>query len=99
MYNMIYLFFNETANTEIYTNGHTLSLHDALPISQGHALNAEKARRDASIWVKQALGEGSDAARDQGGPRDGQTRRFPAARRCDDRRRPRSRCPRNRTGR
>src|SRR3546814_13358178 len=35
--------------------------------SQGHALNAEKARRYASIWVKQALGEGSDAARDQGG--------------------------------
>src|SRR3546814_1303576 len=67
--------------------------------SQGHALNAEKARRDASIWVKQALGKGSDAARDQGGPRDGQTRRFPAVRRCDDRRRPRSRCPRNRTGR
>src|SRR3546814_17258588 len=26
-------FFNETATTEIYTYGHTLSLHDALPIS------------------------------------------------------------------
>src|SRR3546814_19412800 len=26
-------FFNDTANTEIYTYGHTLSLHDALPIS------------------------------------------------------------------
>src|SRR3546814_14995499 len=25
--------FNETATTEIYTYGHTLSLHDALPIS------------------------------------------------------------------
>src|SRR3546814_2285884 len=25
-------FFNETATTEIYTYGHTLSLHDALPI-------------------------------------------------------------------
>src|SRR3546814_14326866 len=27
------LFFNDTATTEIYTYGHTLSLHDALPIS------------------------------------------------------------------
>src|SRR3546814_3812560 len=26
------LFFNETATTEIYTYGHTLSLRDALPI-------------------------------------------------------------------
>src|SRR3546814_12909141 len=26
------LFFNEPATTEIYTYGHTLSLHDALPI-------------------------------------------------------------------
>src|SRR3546814_18135998 len=25
-------FFNDTATTEIYTYGHTLSLHDALPI-------------------------------------------------------------------
>src|SRR3546814_14119698 len=28
---MVY-FFNETANSEIYTYGHTLSLHDAFPI-------------------------------------------------------------------
>src|SRR3546814_17507392 len=27
-------FFNETATTEIYTYGHTLSLHDALPICE-----------------------------------------------------------------
>src|SRR3546814_20281303 len=26
------IFFNDTATTEIYTYGHTLSLHDALPI-------------------------------------------------------------------
>src|SRR3546814_20364744 len=31
---MSYFFFNDTATTEIYTYGHTLSLHDALPISQ-----------------------------------------------------------------
>src|SRR3546814_12358192 len=30
----ISFFFNDTATTEIYTYGHTLSLHDALPISR-----------------------------------------------------------------
>src|SRR3546814_3524724 len=30
-------FFHDTATTEIYTYGHTLSLHDALPIWRGHA--------------------------------------------------------------
>src|SRR5216110_1562449 len=29
-------FFNDTATTEIYTSSHTLSLHDALPISHSH---------------------------------------------------------------
>src|SRR3546814_19302408 len=29
----VVFFFNDTATTEIYTYGHTLSLHDALPIS------------------------------------------------------------------
>src|SRR5213594_5164807 len=33
---MFFFFFNDTATTEIYTSVHTLSLHDALPIS-GHA--------------------------------------------------------------
>src|SRR3546814_17829556 len=28
------VWFNDTATTEIYTDGHTLSLHDALPILQ-----------------------------------------------------------------
>src|SRR3546814_13388855 len=28
----MFFFFNDTATTEIYTYGHTLSLHDALPI-------------------------------------------------------------------
>src|SRR3546814_2211808 len=31
----IILFFNDTATTEIYTYGHTRSLHDALPICPG----------------------------------------------------------------
>src|SRR5213075_645310 len=30
---LIFFFFNDTATTEIYTTRHTLSLHDALPIS------------------------------------------------------------------
>src|SRR5216110_4037711 len=29
----VFFFFNDTATTEIYTSSHTLSLHDALPIS------------------------------------------------------------------
>src|SRR5213075_3559066 len=29
----LFFFFNDTATTEIYTTRHTLSLHDALPIS------------------------------------------------------------------
>src|SRR3546814_12854277 len=29
---MLIFFFNDTATTEIYTNSHTLSLHDALPL-------------------------------------------------------------------
>src|SRR5213076_1344551 len=38
-----FFFFNDTATTEIYTVGNTLSLHDALPISLGVAarLHAE----------------------------------------------------------
>src|SRR3546814_20444905 len=34
-------FFNDTATTEIYTYGHTLSLHDALPISAPADLDQE----------------------------------------------------------
>src|SRR3546814_15901315 len=33
-------FFNDTATTEIYTYRHTLSLHDALPISLFRMLSA-----------------------------------------------------------
>src|SRR3546814_18102817 len=33
VYFFYFVFFNDTATTEIYTYGHTLSLHDALPIS------------------------------------------------------------------
>src|SRR3546814_18493472 len=30
---MLFIFFNDTATTDIYTDCHTLSLHDARPIS------------------------------------------------------------------
>src|SRR3546814_18217428 len=33
LYSLVFFFFNDTATTEIYTYLHTLSLHDALPIS------------------------------------------------------------------
>src|SRR3546814_936242 len=37
---LVYFFFNDTATTEIYTYGHTLSLHDALPICRRHPRGA-----------------------------------------------------------
>src|SRR3546814_8053278 len=37
-------FFNDTATTEIYTYGHTLSLHDALPIYGREVLTRRIAR-------------------------------------------------------
>src|SRR3989442_16014398 len=43
-----FFFFNDTATTEIYT----LSLHDALPISQGE--RARGARRDAGARPRRA---------------------------------------------
>src|SRR5213594_4520907 len=43
-----FFFFNDTATTEIYTSVHTLSLHDALPIS----------RRTAPGWPRTGGGCG-----------------------------------------
>src|SRR3546814_13943083 len=37
--------FNDTATTEIYTYGHTLSLHDALPICHAQRRRNEEAAR------------------------------------------------------
>src|SRR3546814_17260955 len=42
----MYCFFNDTAPTEIYTYGHPLSLHDALPISLGKPLGCGVHRCD-----------------------------------------------------
>src|SRR3546814_10992909 len=38
----VVFFFNDTATTESYTYGHTLSLHDALPICEDAKLTPEK---------------------------------------------------------
>src|SRR5881394_2535709 len=46
-----YFFFNDTATTEIYTGWYTLSLHDALPISERcHAASSQTRGPDASDW-------------------------------------------------
>src|SRR3546814_12543957 len=42
---VVVCFFNDTATTEIYTYGHTLSLHDALPISQGRNESTDREPR------------------------------------------------------
>src|SRR3546814_19276284 len=47
-------FFNDTSTTEIYTYLHTLSLHDALPISwttiTGSPARGSEARVSATPW-------------------------------------------------
>src|SRR5688572_31722820 len=45
---MLSFFFNHTATTEIYT----LSLHDALPISQGHAQLQSAGRQGCGFVCK-----------------------------------------------
>src|SRR3546814_19585462 len=46
---VLYLFFfNDTATTEIYTYGHTLSLHDALPISATCPVDASRSSSSRS---------------------------------------------------
>src|SRR3546814_7778465 len=41
---VVFCFFTDTATTEIYTYGHTLSLHDALPISIGQSFTFHQNR-------------------------------------------------------
>src|SRR3546814_15510479 len=45
-------FFNDTSTTEIYTYGHTLSLHDALPILLA---GISRGRRATAIAIAAAL--------------------------------------------
>ena len=55
-----FFFFNDTATTEIYTCRHTLSLHDALPISASvrvvaSAMAKGTFRMRARVWAKRVL--------------------------------------------
>src|SRR3546814_13811521 len=71
---MFVLFFNVTANTEIYSDRHTLSLHDALPIfiDRQDAGIAVMLRRTGLLDEAHAAmdlhAHGSDLAADIGGP-------------------------------
>src|SRR3546814_19922429 len=53
----VFVFFNDTATTEIYTYGHTLSLHDALPIGQLQAGSQGIGQRVAAGRVDRAEAE------------------------------------------
>src|SRR6059058_5516350 len=72
-----FFFFNDTATTEIYTSLHTLSLHDALPISsEGHLRDGSSscrraARRDRSgaRWQSQREPGGAQRAGHRGARR------------------------------
>src|SRR3546814_15859752 len=44
-------FFNDTATTEIYTYGHTLSLHDALPIYHRHGCSRHERHHALDLRV------------------------------------------------
>src|SRR3546814_550483 len=48
--------FNVTATTEIYTYGHTLSLHDALPICWRVAWRTRRRARPPEAFADQASG-------------------------------------------
>src|SRR3546814_17782866 len=53
---VFFFFFNDTATTEIYTYGHTRSLHDALPISeQGTGIGLVVCKRLIE-WMGGAIG-------------------------------------------
>src|SRR3546814_5725455 len=54
---MCLFFVNDTATTEIYTYGHTLSLHDALPIS----LSSSGSGGAGGLGSDSSFGEGNDS--------------------------------------
>src|SRR5258708_19243173 len=56
----IFFFFNDTATTEIYT----LSLHDALPISDNHGISHRRGgRHNSNVGLKAIAGAWPLAAR------------------------------------
>src|SRR3546814_15229943 len=61
------LFFNDTATPEIYTYGHTLSLHDARPIWRGRAATRSSAWR--STWSRSRFSARRTATRSRRRPK------------------------------
>src|SRR3546814_4080898 len=59
-------FFNDTATTEIYTYGHTLSLHDALPILRARSARRRdrQIRHHRSRCARRRAGGGEGAGRE-----------------------------------
>src|SRR3546814_12560998 len=55
----MYVFFNETATTETYTDCNTLSLHDALPICRAAVVDHPA---QVGIGVDQRVGEQREVA-------------------------------------
>src|SRR3546814_5104191 len=62
-------FLNDTATTEIYTYSHTLSLHDALPISAAAHPPIESRSRAAAISDAVAVHQRREAAMESSGSR------------------------------
>src|SRR3546814_8448027 len=53
-YDCYVFLFNETATPEIYTYGHTLSLHDALPISAEYETDEEEGAVGVPVVIRSA---------------------------------------------
>src|SRR3546814_13459484 len=69
---MLYIFnffFNDTATTEIYTYRHTLSLHDALPISSTSS-SGGRPRGESSGWLATSSHQKRKSAVVKGWPSD-----------------------------
>src|SRR5216110_3003668 len=82
-YTPFFFFFNDTATTDIYTSSHTLSLHDALPISP-HAEVPRPGPRGADTRARRRAHPGGVGARRVRGERRGARRVSDAdARACD----------------
>src|SRR3546814_16443654 len=58
---MIVCFFNDPATTEIYTYGHTLSLHDALPIFCPERINCNGSGKSAVDAARQTQDDSGKA--------------------------------------
>src|SRR3546814_12913373 len=63
----VFFFCNDTATTEIYTDGHTRSLHDALPILAGERTTQPWHAAAAGVAVRAWIARGFDKLLDDMG--------------------------------